>query len=889
MSELPATIDAYFDKPDAKPILTIEVMRNTPDRPKYYMSDSPYETEIGDEPSFLNFAPVISGMPELTRSISDPFDGAAETTFGSVTIADAALIWFFDNGLLDMDGEGTLLALEQSTLALTRASAAAVISDLGVLTSVANDVPRFQTDPITLAPLGILIEDTRTNIWGVTEDLTAVSWTKSNATITANASVAPDGAITMDALVEDATATIGHFVSRNASFVLGNIYAISAYGKELPGSAKRYLNLFAGSGAFGVNQGVLFDLANGTVKASFGGASGYVEQSPNGSWRCTMITIAATITASAGASARLNVNGTSNAQTYSGDGSSGVLLWGTQIEIGTNSTSYIAKPTTVDVTRAIDDALMPVNTIAAGYMDFDAYAPIFSDDQGNGIRLDDGTGSNRIQIRRNNTTGKCEAIIIAGGVNQATLTSAGTWTPGTRLKGRVSWATNSFSLSFNGEAPIVDGAGTVPVFTQLHLRSWGATVCQVKIGDTTREMYNWDFVNEELVSEQVLDLGHGSGVETFRAKRGAMIVGKMAAPRGLYPYRVARTLFHGQLGLVGHNGIGERTLEITDVSEDIKKSVIPVGSDPLAFGFVRGMTARLKNPLTLGYSVHDGRINAIRAVYDQGAKLAENLYTVNLAASPQIILAGTPQGTVTADVEGHVDEDGVWLTSTPQIVGELLRRCGFDLTQNYNFVDEGTIGIPFDQSENLGDIITDLMRGCAAYWLVDQTTGDFYADAFPVPADGGTVYDEQFQMKEVDSGDVDRITDTVRYLFRRNWTKLQPLAGATQADADFAQSEGTELSVTLDTPDDEIVYQQIQRVETYFENAGSAENAARRILALYGVQRKHISAELPYNEARKLGDGITLYFDGAGYNSVILSITDVFDGGLPVQRIEAIA
>lgn len=91
----------------------------------------------------------------------------------------------------------------------TRTGNAYYFNAAGLLTAAAGNVPRFDYDPSTLAPRGLLIENAGTNNLLYSDDLTNAAWAKTNCTAAKNA-IGPDGvtnsASTLTATGADGTA-----------------------------------------------------------------------------------------------------------------------------------------------------------------------------------------------------------------------------------------------------------------------------------------------------------------------------------------------------------------------------------------------------------------------------------------------------------------------------------------------------------------------------------------------------------------------------------------------------------------------------------------------------------------------------------------------------------
>jgi hypothetical protein len=155
------------------------------------------------------------------------------------------------------------------------------------------------------------------------------SWTKTSATITANAGTAPDGSYTADRWVEAAGAGITPFVGDNLAIVSGARYGVGIYIKSV-GTA-RYMEI-SGGGIAGAGECPNFNPDTGAV--SFGATSTIVTAGSgasmthvgNGWYRCEMICAAGNTSAWG---YFLTDSPTAHAfGTITGDGASGLLIWG---------------------------------------------------------------------------------------------------------------------------------------------------------------------------------------------------------------------------------------------------------------------------------------------------------------------------------------------------------------------------------------------------------------------------------------------------------------------------------------------------------------------------------------------------------------------------------
>jgi hypothetical protein len=227
------------------------------------------------------------------------------------------------------------------------------VNPSGLIESVTANKPRL--DYLGGGCPKLLLEPQRTNLANYSQEFDNAAWTKTRCSITANAIVAPDGTTTADKLIEDTTATSTHGANRIITLTDATIYTLSVFAKQ---GERSWIQLIDNTG----NNRCTFDLNNGII-GTIGGstASAKIESYGNGWYRCSL-----TFTQS-GTVGRIEFKTATNSTTtsYTGDGTSGIYLWGAQVELGAYATSYIPT-TTASVTRNADSCTKTSATALIG-------------------------------------------------------------------------------------------------------------------------------------------------------------------------------------------------------------------------------------------------------------------------------------------------------------------------------------------------------------------------------------------------------------------------------------------------------------------------------------------------------------------------------------------
>jgi hypothetical protein len=163
----------------------------------------------------------------------------------------------------------------------------------------------------------------RRNLLTRTEEFDNAAWVKSNATVTANATTAPNGTTTADKLV----GTGNNPFVRLDGFTNTSAQVISVYAKAAELNWLRLTNDSATSSA------AWFDLSSGAVGtvSGTGNPSASVESVGDGWYRCSMaVEVFVTESLTDVVIACTNADNTTTG--YTGDGTSGIFIWGAQLE-----------------------------------------------------------------------------------------------------------------------------------------------------------------------------------------------------------------------------------------------------------------------------------------------------------------------------------------------------------------------------------------------------------------------------------------------------------------------------------------------------------------------------------------------------------------------------
>lgn len=292
----------------------------------------------------------------------------------------------------------------------TRASSATCWGPDGKLRTVPANVPRIDYDPATGKCLGLLVEEARTNLIASSASYESGVWTKQEVTTVLGA-VAPDGTNAASKVV--ASTVLGAHDLRTSYASTSGAYVFSAF---LKAGEVSFVELFMSDGVSGqVTTAINLSTGEfiGRKTGSWTNESSSVAAVGNGWYRVSVggVQNAGTLLLTR---VRLTTEMSASGMTFSGDGSSGVYVWGIQLEQGVFASSYI--PTVgAAATRASDRYLLKDQSFRDFYLQ------------------NEGTFLSEFQ---RNTTSTVGYLLMAGNGNAETL-GVGFYGENGRISGRV--------------------------------------------------------------------------------------------------------------------------------------------------------------------------------------------------------------------------------------------------------------------------------------------------------------------------------------------------------------------------------------------------------------------------------------------------------------------
>jgi hypothetical protein len=224
-------------------------------------------------------------------------------------------------------------------LSFFRNSIATYYNAEGLVSTVSAHQPRIDFNPATGECRGLLIEESRSNIFGGNDNLMSaiylgnVTYNGCNTIQPANI-LAPDGFYSAIKITEN-----GLNARHETSLVFSPTVATWTVSVFAKAAERSTLSL-----AIGGFPSATFNLTAGTYVSS-GSVTPIMYSVGNGWWRCC-ITVAV---ASAGSTIMymgIELPGDNGFVAHQGDGSSGLYIWGAQAELGGFPTSYVPSVTT---------------------------------------------------------------------------------------------------------------------------------------------------------------------------------------------------------------------------------------------------------------------------------------------------------------------------------------------------------------------------------------------------------------------------------------------------------------------------------------------------------------------------------------------------------------
>jgi hypothetical protein len=387
-----------------------------------------------------------------------------------------------DRGWVRGFGQGRVM----DAITFTRASSGTYVGPDGLLKTFANQ-----------GALGV-------NLLNLPQDFDNAAWSKDNATIQPNAGIAPDGTYSARKIVE----TVANLEHRTAQAVTltNTAHAWSVYIKPV----ERTWAFIGCNNTIGLSVRTFFNLSTGTVGTTPSGITAAIEDVGDGWYRCS-ITLSAPVASNF---ISVGLASADNTHVYTGDGSSGILVWGAQLETGSTPTTYY--PTNINTPRFdwASNTVVPLKNL------------LFLTDSVSGWNLESSTLVTNVTTAPNGTSTASlfttpnrawryfpysgttvdnvfSIYAKAAGSSTFTLRFQDRWTPQNGVSFSFNLSTGTITANPGGRASIVDvGDGWYRLIVKNNLTDG---LGYVELRDAPSGVYIWgvQFENSTEVSEYI--------------------------------------------------------------------------------------------------------------------------------------------------------------------------------------------------------------------------------------------------------------------------------------------------------------------------------------------------------------------------------------------------
>ena len=341
-------------------------------------------------------------------------------------------------------------------LTFSRASTATRVNASGLIETVASNVPRLDYLGSTCQKLQL--EPQRSNLALHSSAFDNAGWGKTRATITANASVSPDGTTSAELYTDGTFTANAGFMDAGIVVTSGSTYTLSVF-------IKAGTSPFVVVGLYDTqDNGVLFNTTTNAT-TTFGTISNVqVDSYGNGWYRVSFSRVVTDATVYP----NFSVRPTNSFTAYNGTSSLTAQIWGAQLEAGAYATSYI--PTTsAAVTRLADACSKTGISSLIGQTEGAIFIDVNLDTRQHFtyfvIAPDATSAANYLGIYMSNAIIGFESVV--GSALQAGINLSNSATG--RFKIAAAYKANDFVLYVNGTQVGTDTSGSVPTCSQVGL------------------------------------------------------------------------------------------------------------------------------------------------------------------------------------------------------------------------------------------------------------------------------------------------------------------------------------------------------------------------------------------------------------------------------------